>query len=36
MRRGRHEIIPYGPGKILCWLSRLSPRLMDKIMERYV
>lgn len=35
IRRGRHEIIPYGPGKILCWLNRLSPGLMDRIMARY-
>ncbi len=35
MRRGRHEIIPYGLGKILCWLSRLSPALMDRFMARY-
>lgn len=35
MRQGRHEIIPYGPGKILCWLNRLSPSLMDRIMTRY-
>jgi len=36
MRKGRHEIIPYGPGKILCWLNRLSPALMDRLMARYV
>jgi short-subunit dehydrogenase len=36
MRTGRHEIIPYGPGKILCWLNRLSPALMDRLMARYV
>ncbi len=35
MRHGRHEIIPYNKGKILCWLNRLSPSLMDRIMERY-
>ena len=35
MRRGRHEIIPYTPGKILCWLNRLSPSLVDRIMARY-
>ena len=36
MRRGRHAIIPYGWGKLLCWLNRLSPSLMDRIMARYV
>jgi short-subunit dehydrogenase len=35
MRRGRHEIIPYTWGRILCWLNRLSPRLVDKLMARY-
>ncbi|MHC4403890.1 MAG: SDR family NAD(P)-dependent oxidoreductase [Planctomycetota bacterium] len=35
IRRGRREIIPYLPGKILCWLNRLSPRLVDRIMARY-
>jgi short-subunit dehydrogenase len=36
MRGGRHEIIPYRWGKILCWLNRLSPRLVDQLMARYV
>jgi len=36
MRRGSHEIITYRWGKVLCWLNRLSPRLMDRIMARYV
>lgn len=36
MRRGAAEIIPYRWGKVLCWLNRLSPRLMDRIMARYV
>jgi len=35
IRSGRHEIIPYGWGKVLCWLNRLSPRLMDYVMARY-
>ncbi len=33
---GRHEIIPYRWGRVLCWLNRLSPRLMDRVMTRYV
>lgn len=36
MRSGKHEIIPYRWGKVLCWLNRLSPRLMDRIMARYI
>jgi len=35
IRLGRHEIIPYNKGRILCWLNRLSPSLMDRIMARY-
>jgi short-subunit dehydrogenase len=35
IRRGKHEIVPYFPGKILCWLNRLSPTLMDRFMARY-
>jgi short-subunit dehydrogenase len=33
---GRHEIIPYRWGRVLCWLNRLSPRLVDGLMARYV
>jgi short-subunit dehydrogenase len=36
IRAGRHEIIPNRWGRILCWLNRLSPRLVDKLMVRYV
>jgi len=36
MRRGKHQIIPYRWGKLLCWINRLSPRLVDSLMERYV
>ena len=36
IRRGRHEIIPYRWGKVLCWLNRLSPRLVDSLMTRYM
>jgi len=35
IRTGRHEIIPYGWGKILCWMNRLSPYLVDRLMARY-
>ncbi|MGA2060955.1 MAG: SDR family NAD(P)-dependent oxidoreductase [Thermoguttaceae bacterium] len=35
IRLGRHEIIPYHKGRILCWLNRISPSLMDRIMARY-
>ena len=36
IRRGKHEIIPYKWGVLLCWLNRLSPRLTDTLMARYV
>ncbi len=36
IRRGRAEIIPHRRGKILCWLNRLWPRLVDRILARYV
>jgi short-subunit dehydrogenase len=35
IRRGKHEIVPYFPGKILCWLNRLSPALMDRYLAKY-
>jgi short-subunit dehydrogenase len=35
IRQGRHEIIPYHKGRIMCWLNRLSPALMDAIMAHY-
>jgi short-subunit dehydrogenase len=35
IRQGKHEIIPYFPGKLLCWLNRLSPGLMDRYLARY-
>ena len=34
MRHGRHEIIPNLQGRILCWLNRAAPRLVDAIMAR--
>ena len=36
IRQGRHEITPFWLGKVLCLLNRLSPRLVDRIMTRYV
>jgi short-subunit dehydrogenase len=36
IRLGRHEIIPYQWGRVLCWLNRLSPRFVDRLMARYV
>ncbi len=35
IRRGDHAIIPYFWGKVMFWINRLSPRLMDRIMSRY-
>jgi short-subunit dehydrogenase len=32
---GRHEIIPYFWGRVLCLLNRISPRLVDRLMARY-
>lgn len=34
LQRGRHEIIPHAKGRLLCWLNRLSPRLVDAIVAR--
>lgn len=36
IRKGKHEIIPYGWGRLLCWLNRLSPRATDWVMSRYM
>jgi len=36
IRLNRHEIIPYRWGRVMCWLNRLSPRLMDRVMAGYV
>ncbi|MGL4944030.1 MAG: SDR family NAD(P)-dependent oxidoreductase [Thermoguttaceae bacterium] len=36
MRRGNHRIIPYFQAVILDMLQRLSPRLVDAILARYV
>ena len=35
IERGKHEIIPNFRGRLLCWLDRLAPRLVDRLMERY-
>jgi short-subunit dehydrogenase len=35
IRCGQHEVIPYRWGKVLCWLNRLSPGLVDRLMQRY-
>ncbi len=35
IRRGKHSIIPYFWGRVMCRLNRLSPNLMDRIMSRY-
>ncbi len=36
IERGRAEIVPYFWGKLLVLLNRMSPRLVDRIMRRYV
>jgi short-subunit dehydrogenase len=33
--QGRHEIIPNGRARLLDWLNRLSPRLVDALLARY-
>ena len=35
MRRGKHEIVPNWRGRMLLWLNRVCPRLVDHIMARY-
>ncbi len=35
IRRGSREIIPSGWGRLVCFLNRLSPRLMDRLLSRY-
>jgi short-subunit dehydrogenase len=35
MRLGLHEIIPNRRGRLLVWLNRLFPRILDRWMERY-
>ncbi len=35
IRQGRNEIVSSWRGRALVWLSRLSPRLLDRIMKRY-
>jgi short-subunit dehydrogenase len=35
MRRGKHEVIPFFWGKVMCRLNAWAPRLVDWIMARY-
>ena len=35
MRRGRHEVILSLPGKLLVWLDRLSPPLLNRLLARF-
>lgn len=35
MERRRHEIIPNARGRLMVWLNRFSPRLVDALMARY-
>ncbi len=35
IERGRREIIPSGRGRLLVWLNRLAPALVDRLMRRY-
>ncbi len=36
IQSGRHEIIPYRWGRVLCRLNRLSPRFVNWLMTRYL
>ncbi|MBN1395359.1 MAG: SDR family NAD(P)-dependent oxidoreductase [Pirellulales bacterium] len=36
IRSGKHEIIPYLWGRVLCRMNRLAPGLVDRLMARYV
>jgi short-subunit dehydrogenase len=36
IQSGHHEIIPHSSGRFMCWVNRLSPRLLDWVMKRYV
>ena len=36
IRRGRREIMPHRRGKLLYWLNRISPGLVDRLVARYV
>ncbi len=36
IRRGKHEIVPYGWGKVLLWLNRYFPRVTDWLMTKFV
>jgi short-subunit dehydrogenase len=36
IRSGSNEVIPYRWGKVLCWLNRLSPGFVDRLMAKYV
>jgi len=35
MERGRREIIPSGKGRMLVWLNRLAPGVLDRVLQRY-
>jgi short-subunit dehydrogenase len=35
IRQGKREIIPSARGRLLVWLNRLAPSLVDRLMRRY-
>jgi short-subunit dehydrogenase len=35
IRRGKSESVPSASGRLLIWLNRFAPRLVDKCLERY-
>jgi len=36
IRHGKHEVVTYRAGRWLLWLNALAPRLVDRLMTRYV
>jgi len=36
IRRGKHEVVTFRAGRWLLWLNALAPRLVDRLMTRYV
>ena len=35
MRRGKREIVPSGTGRMLVWINRICPRMVDRWMQKY-
>ena len=35
MQSGRREIMPFAWGRLLCWMNRVAPSLVDRYLARY-